>query len=211
MTRGTGTTCARPAAAGPVGTVTAQIDDGRRREAEQATERGRLRAVVQLLDEVIEACEEEHLDGGRRATPALVRQARAAIAAATTVLAEAGEDVLADDRLAGAHIRITEVQDVVWEVLDVLLDLLIPARRRLSDAIGPETPTPLSAEPALRLLRPTPRPQGCAYCGRRCERQDATGVHHCSPEHLLRARRLRLTRTTTVDGVGALTTSATGA
>jgi hypothetical protein len=102
--------------------------------------------------------------------------------------------------------------DVVWEAQDGVLDLLIPARRRLSDAVGPETPVAPVPTPVLRMLRPTPARHGwCSYCGRRCDRQDAAGVRFCSAEHLRRARRMRLARTTTVAGVEALTTSATGA
>jgi hypothetical protein len=205
----------RPAPPGPLGTATAKIDDGRRREAEERAERGRLRAVVRLLDEAGAACEMEHLDGHKQATVELVHQARTAIAVATAVLADAGQQITTDlarlDHPCGGAcgLRITEVMDVVWEVLDVVLDLLLPVRRRLHDAVGAETPVPPPTAMPLDVVPPI-APQGCAYCGRRCDRRDAAGVRFCSHAHLLRARRMRLARTTPVAGI-ALITSATGA
>lgn len=203
----------RLAAPGLLGTVTTQIDERRRREAEQGVARGRLRAVVRLLDEAIDACEQDHLADLKVAGAELVRQARTAIAVATAVLEAAGQegptDVASRARIGA---RVHEVMDVVWETQDGVLDLLIPARRRLYEAVGPETPVAPTPTPVLRVLGPSPAPQGwCAYCGRRCDRQDAAGIRFCSAEHLRRARRMRVARTTTVAGVEALTTSATGA
>jgi hypothetical protein len=54
-----------------------------------------------------------------------------------------------------AGVRITEVMDAVWEVQDGVLDLLIPARRGLSDDGRVERATSLSSPPSWRpaLLR----------------------------------------------------------
>jgi hypothetical protein len=198
-----------PGAHGRLTALTAHLDRERRQQAAEQTERRRIEAAVQLLDEAIEACETEHLDGEKEATPELVRQARAAVTAATTAtcrVADPAPIISQDARLSRTGLLITDVMDVVWEVVDILLDLLVPGRSATSDALGPDTPLSAAPAPSRRLDGAAPARQGCAYCGRRCERQDPAGIGFCSPDHLLRARRLHCTRTTAVADVGAFFT-----
>jgi hypothetical protein len=201
------TAAVRPAAHGRLTALTAQLDRERRQRTVE--QRHRMEAAVQLLDEVIEACEREHLGDEKEATSELLQQARAAIraaSAATCRVADPAPITSQAARLSRTGLLITEVMDAVWEVVDILLDLLVPGRSAISDALGPDTPPTAVPAASQRRAGAVPARQGCAYCGRRCERQDPAGVRFCSPDHLLRARRLNRARTTAVADVGAFFT-----
>jgi hypothetical protein len=141
--------------------TTRQIAAARRRDAERRAERARLEVLVHRLDAVIDACERAHLADLGDAPPTLAAQARGAIAAATAVLTAAGDGVAGNVTVrVHAGMRITEVMDAVWEVQDAVLDLLVPARRELPDAVQVDaavTPVPSPPRPGAqprRAVRP---------------------------------------------------------
>jgi hypothetical protein len=155
-------TGARAVPAGRVTMTTRQIAAARRRDAEDRAERTRLEVLVHRLDAVIEACERAHLDDLVDAPTGLVARARAAIAAATAVLTGAGEDLVEAVVLnlaawARGRVPIADVMDAVWEVQGGVLDLLVPARRELPDAVPEacaEAPSPAAPRPPALPRRP---------------------------------------------------------
>ena len=137
--------------------TTRQIAATRGRDAEERAERTRLEVLVHRLDAVIDACERAHLADLGDAPPMLAAQARGAIAAATAVLTAAGDGVAGNVTVrVHAGMRITEVMDAVWEVQDAVLDLLVPARRELPDAVQVDaavTPVPSPPRPGAQPRR----------------------------------------------------------
>ena len=78
--------------------ATAEVHSARRRHQRDLAERSRIRKLVGEIDQIIEACEETHLQGIKECPPDLKERARETLGRAGRVVARAG-----DADFAGAY------------------------------------------------------------------------------------------------------------
>jgi hypothetical protein len=118
--------------------ATAEVHSARRRHQRDLAERNRIRTLVGEIDQIIEACEETHLQGIKECPPDLKERARETLGRAGRVVAKAGDTAaleLVDEQAARATRKVTEVMDTLWNVQEVAFDLMLPWRSGLPEDV----------------------------------------------------------------------------
>jgi hypothetical protein len=118
--------------------ATAEVHSARRRHQRDLAERSRIRKLVGEIDQIIEACEETHLQGIKECPPDLKERARETLGRAGRVVARAGDPAaleLVDEQAARATRKVTEVMDTLWNVQEVAFDLMLPWRSGLPEDV----------------------------------------------------------------------------
>jgi hypothetical protein len=121
--------------------ATAELLAARRRDLQDRVERRRLHRLVEEIDQVIQTCEETHLQRIKQITPAIAGMYASALDRARDTVrndgdAEAQRAVEAISRIQPR--RIVHVMDAMWAVQEVLFDLMQPHRQRLPEDIEAE-------------------------------------------------------------------------
>lgn len=118
--------------------ATAELHGARRRHQRELAERTRLRRLITRVDEVIEACEEAHLQGLKECPPDLADRSKSVLRSARRAVA-----LTRDEQAVGAvsaaaarnQPKITDVMDVLWTVQEVVFDLMLPWRTDLPEDV----------------------------------------------------------------------------
>jgi hypothetical protein len=118
--------------------ATTELHRARRRHQADLAERTRFRRLVERVDEVIEQCEETHLQGIKEAPKDLALQSGELLHTAVDVVEAAGdEDALkvVNDAVVRRQVKVTEIMDVLWTVQEVVFDLMLPWRSKLPEDV----------------------------------------------------------------------------
>lgn len=118
--------------------ATAELHAARRRDLRDRAERQRLHRLVEEIDQVIQTCEETHLQRIKQVTPRIAEMHARALARARQEVADAGAYEALHQLEGIARVqprRIVHVMDAMWAVQEVLFDLMQPHRTRLPEDI----------------------------------------------------------------------------
>jgi hypothetical protein len=118
--------------------ATAELHAARVRHQQELADRTRFRRLVERVDEVIELCEETHLQGIKEAPKDLSQQSGDVLRTAVGIVETAGdEDALriVNDQVARRQVKVTEIMDVLWTVQEVVFDLMLPWRTGLPEDV----------------------------------------------------------------------------
>ena len=118
--------------------ATAELHQARLRHQRELAERTRFRRLVEQVDEVIELCEETHLQGIKEAPRDLARQSGQLLQVAVGVFKRADDEVAlrtVTDALARRQVKVTEIMDILWTVQEVVFDLMLPWRTDLPEDV----------------------------------------------------------------------------
>jgi len=116
--------------------ATAELHAARRRDLRDRADRQRLRLLVEEIDQVIQTCEETHLQRIKQVTPAIAELHARALAHARADVSDLDDLEALRQVEAIARIqprRIVHVMDAMWAVQEVLFDLMQPHRTRLPE------------------------------------------------------------------------------
>jgi len=118
--------------------ATAELHRARLRHQRELAERTRFRRLVDCVDEVIEACEETHLQGIKEAPRDLAQQSGELLQLAVGVVQGADDEEalrVVTDAMARRQVKVTEIMDVLWTVQEVVFDLMLPWRSELPEDV----------------------------------------------------------------------------
>lgn len=118
--------------------ATAELHRARLRHQRELAERTRFRRLVERVDEVIEMCEETHLQGIKEAPRDLAQQSGDLLHNAVGVVEDAGDENavrIVTDAVARRQVKVTEIMDVLWSVQEVVFDLMLPWRSGLPEDV----------------------------------------------------------------------------
>lgn len=118
--------------------ATAELHRARLRHQHDLEERTRFRRLVERVDEVIEVCEETHLQGIKEAPRDLHELAgdlqRTAVGVVETAHDENALRTVTD-AMGRRQVKVTEIMDVLWTVQEVVFDLMLPWRSSLPEDV----------------------------------------------------------------------------
>jgi len=132
-------------------TATAELHAARRRDLRERAERRRLQRLVGEIDQVIQTCEETHLQRIKQITPAIADMYARSLGHARELVADLGDAEAERTVESIVHLqprRIVHVMDAMWGVQEVLFDLMQPSRQRLPEDIEDGRAQPGSWRPA---------------------------------------------------------------
>ena len=118
--------------------ATAELHRARLRHQRDLAERTRFRRLVERVDEVIELCEETHLQGIKEAPKDLAQQSGELLRNAVGIVEGAGDETAlraVTDAVARRQVKVTEIMDVLWTVQEVVFDLMLPWRCELPEDV----------------------------------------------------------------------------
>jgi hypothetical protein len=118
--------------------ATAEVHSARRRHQRELAARNRLRRLVADIDEIIEACEETHLQSIKECPSDLKERHRRLLAKASRIVARSGNAraAAAVEEQVSRHVhKVTEVMDTLWIVQDIVFDLMLPWRTELPEDV----------------------------------------------------------------------------
>ena len=118
--------------------ATAELHRARLRHQRDLAESTRFRRLVERVDEVIEACEETHLQGIKEAPRDLAQQSGELLGVAAGIVESAGDPNavrVVTEAMARRQIKVTEIMDVLWTVQEVVFDLMLPWRTELPEDV----------------------------------------------------------------------------
>jgi hypothetical protein len=118
--------------------ATAELHRARLRHQRELAERTRFRRLVEQVDEVIELCEETHLQGIKEAPRDLAQQSGELLQIAVGVVQGADDEVAlrtVTEAMARRQVKVTEIMDVLWTVQEVVFDLMLPWRTELPEDV----------------------------------------------------------------------------
>ena len=104
----------------------------------ELSERTRFRRLVEQVDEVIELCEETHLQGIKEAPRDLAQQSGELLQIAVGVVQGADDETAlrtVTEAMARRQVKVTEIMDVLWTVQEVVFDLMLPWRTELPEDV----------------------------------------------------------------------------
>lgn len=118
--------------------ATREVHTARRRHQRELAERNRYRRVIETVDEVIESCEETHLQSIKECPPDLKLWAKDVLVRAERVVARSGGPSAVE--IVGTQVgrqtrKVTEVMDALWTVQEVVFDLMLPWRTELPEDV----------------------------------------------------------------------------
>jgi phage terminase large subunit-like protein len=122
----------------PIENATAELHSARLRHQRDLAERTRFRRLVERVDEVIEVCEETHLQGIKEAPRELAQQSGEVLQNAIGIVEGAGDENavrVVTDAVARRQVKVTEIMDVLWTVQEVVFDLMLPWRSQLPEDV----------------------------------------------------------------------------
>ena len=118
--------------------ATAELHRARLRHQHDLAERTRLRRLVERVDQIIELCEETHLQGIKEAPRDLAQQSADLLHTAVAIVEDDGDETaqrVVTDAMARRQVKVTEIMDVLWSVQEVVFDLMLPWRTELPDDV----------------------------------------------------------------------------
>jgi hypothetical protein len=118
--------------------ATAELHRARLRHQRDLAERTRFRRLVERVDEVIEMCEETHLQGIKEAPRDLAELAGDLLRTAVEVVQGADDEKAlrtVTDAVARRQLKVTEIMDILWTVQEVVFDLMLPWRAQLPEDV----------------------------------------------------------------------------
>jgi hypothetical protein len=118
--------------------ATAELHRARRYHQHDLAKRTRFRRLVEHVDEVIELCEETHLQGIKEAPKDLTQQSGELLHTAVQVVEGAGDEEAlraVNDAVWRRQVKVTEIMDVLWTVQEVVFDLMLPWRSQLPEDV----------------------------------------------------------------------------
>ncbi len=128
--------------------ATVEVHAARHRHRRDIQERGRLRRLIERVDQVIEACEETHLQGIKEVPDDLRSMSARVFTVARRSVRLTGDQAAFDAVVeieARRQLKITEVMDCLWAVQEVVFDLMLPWRAELPEDVDPSELSTFSA------------------------------------------------------------------
>lgn len=122
----------------PIENATEELHRARLRHQRDLAERTRFRRLVERVDGVIEMCEETHLQGIKEAPRDLSELAEELLRSTADVVETSGdaEAVRVVTEQAGRRrLKVTEIMDILWNVQEVVFDLMLPWRSQLPEDV----------------------------------------------------------------------------
>jgi hypothetical protein len=118
--------------------ATAELHRARLRHQRDLAERTRFRRLVERVDEVIEMCEETHLQGIKEAPRDLSEQSDELLRNAAEIAESSGDPAavrVVTEQAARRRVKVTEIMDVLWTVQEMIFDLMLPWRSQLPEDV----------------------------------------------------------------------------
>jgi hypothetical protein len=118
--------------------ATAELHRARLRHQHDLAERTRFRRLVEGIDQVIERCEETHLQGIKEAPRDLAQQSGELLHIAHAIVEDGGDETalrIVTEAMVRRQVKVTEIMDVLWSVQEVVFDLMLPWRTELPEDV----------------------------------------------------------------------------
>jgi hypothetical protein len=118
--------------------ATAELHRARLRHQRDLAERTRFRRLVERVDDVIEMCEETHLQGIKEAPRDLSEQSEELLRSAAEIVQTSGDPEavrVVTEQAARRRLKVTEIMDILWTVQEVVFDLMLPWRAELPEDV----------------------------------------------------------------------------